>query len=230
MADLIVKKLLGGLGNGLDAPTDWEGPWVWTDRETGDTSTYTTRVFFHNSDRFTIWVDKGVPEGVFREILFWHREMYRGDLVDAQKSLLHESMTAAQNYTNVIMVVGYAALFTFWTQFRSEFAAGTSFAIVIFLALSTLSFVGWELFGMITRSRINIQIAKAVDEPDQYERHLRTYHDFRATLMRKFQKLWVATMAAAMGFAILAFGIMMCAMLHGAWIEFLRASVDRLNL
>lgn len=67
-------------------------------------------------DRFNVWVAVDIPEPDFQAIMQWHRETYRGDLVSAQKSLLHESISAATNYSNVIMVVGYAGMFTLWTQ------------------------------------------------------------------------------------------------------------------
>ncbi len=220
--DHTLSKLMGGIANGKDVPGDWESISEWVEPGTGAKSVYEKRHFYQGSDRFNVWVAAGVLESDFLAIMHWHREMYRGDLVNAQKDLLRESMAAAASYTNVIMVVGYAALFALWAQMSGngsgKFTHLTSFASAIFLALSVSAFVGWEVFGMIFRSKINISLARAVNNPSEFESHMRDHKEKMASLMRYLQPAWAVVICLAAGTALIAFGIMLSALLHGAWL------------
>jgi hypothetical protein len=155
--------------------------------------------------------------------------MYRGSVIDAQKDMLHEAMSAAQNYTNVIMVVGYAALFTMWSQTKGTFTAGTTLATGVFLALSVFAFVGWEVFGMIVRSKTNIAIARAVADPTQFERRMKSYRDDQQVFMRRFAPIWTAVMSFAVLTGVIAFVILLSGLLHGAWLSFLADSISRVT-
>ena len=216
-----LSKLMGGVANGKDVPSDWDGISEWVEPGTGAKSIYEKRHFYYGGDRFDVWVAADVPEPDFLAIMWWHREMYRGDLVAAQKSLLHESISAATNYSNVILVVGYAGLFALLAQFSGtgsgKFTPATSFFAAIFLALSAMLFVGWEIFGMTLRSYANIKIAQSLNQPSQFEARIKAYRERMETFARRFVPYWVAVLAGAVIFAVISFGIMLSAMLHGAW-------------
>lgn len=217
-----LARLLGGVANGKDVPGDWELISEWEEPGTELKSVYEKRHFYDGGDRFDVWVAVDVPEPDFQAVMRWHREMYRGDLVTAQKDMLKESMASAMSYTNIIMVAGYAALFALWTQMSGigfgKFTPLTSLAAAIFLCLSVLAFIGWELFGMIVRSSVNLAIAKAVNDPSQFQARIAAHQETMAAFARKFQPIWVVVMFVAVGFALLAFITMLSALLHGAWL------------
>lgn len=219
--DYTLTRLLGGIANGKDVPGDWELISEWDEPGTERKSIYEKRHFYHGGDRFTVWVAVEVPEPDFQAIMQWHREMYRGDLVAAQKDMLQESMSAATSYTNVIMVAGYAALFALWAQMSGhevgKFTPLTSLAAAVCMSLSVLAFIGWEIFGMTLRSTVNISIAKAVNDPPRFEEHMRGYRERMQGIARKFHSAWIIVVSIAAGFALLAFGIMLSGLLHGAW-------------
>jgi hypothetical protein len=220
--DYTLSKLMGGIANGMDVPGDWEFISEWEEPGTGRKSIYEKRHFYYGGDRFDVWVAVEVPEPDFQAIMQWHREMYRGDLVAAQKDVLHESMAAATNYTNVIMVAGYAALFTLWVQMSGDgpgkFTRLTSFAAALSLSISVLAFVGWEIAGMVIRSKVNIALARAVNNPAEFESRVREHREKMSALMRHFQPIWAVVISVAAGGALIAFGIMLSALLHGAWL------------
>lgn len=220
--DYTLSRLLGGVANGKDVPADWELISEWVEPGTEATSIYGKRHFYDGGDRFNVWVAVDVPEPDFQAIMRWHREMYRGDLVAAQKDVLHESMAAATNYTNVIMVAGYAALFALWVQMSGtgsgKFTPLTSFAAAICMSVSVLAFIGWEIFGMTVRSTVNNRIAQALNDAPRFEEHMRSYRERMATLARRFQHAWIVVVSVAAGFALLAFSIMLSGLLHGAWL------------
>jgi len=219
--DYTVSKLLGGIANGMDVPGDWELISEWEEPGTGAKSIYDKRHFYDGGDRYTVWVAVDVPDPDFRAIMRWHRELYRGDLVGAQKSLLQESIAAATNYSNVIMVVGYASLFTLLVQMSGsevgKFTPLTSLAAAICLSVSVLAFLGWELFGMVIRSYVNIRLAQAVNDPGQFEARIQNHREQMETLTRRFLPAWIVVIAVAVAFAIAAFVIMLSGMLHAAW-------------
>jgi hypothetical protein len=220
--DYTLSRLMGGIANGKDVPGDWELISEWVEPGTDAKSVYEKRHFYQGGDRFDVWVAVDVPEPDFLAIMRWHREMYRGDLVAAQKDVLRESMAAATSYTNVIMVAGYAALFALWVQMAGDepgkFTRLTSFAAAIFLSLSVLAFVGWEIFGMLVRSKVNIALARAVNNPPEFESNMRDHREKMASLMRYLHPAWVVVISLAAGGALIAFGIMLSALLHGAWL------------
>lgn len=217
--DYTINKLLGGVANGKDVPVDWQSIAEWEEVGTGRKSIYEVRHFYHGDDRFDVWVAADVPEQDFQAVLWWHREMYRGDLVGAQKELLHESIQAAASYTNVIMVAGYAALFTLWVQMSGDgagkFTPATSFFAAISLFISVLAFVAWEVFSMFLRSYINLEIAKAVNDPQNFEAHIINHREKMADLGRKLQPVWLVVLAVSVLFGLASFGVMMSALFHG---------------
>lgn len=218
-----VGKLLGGIANGKDVPVDWSSIAEWEESGTGAKGIYEVRHFYHGADRFDVWVAVGIPEPDFQAIMWWHREMYRGDLVAAQKELLHESVQAASSYTNVIMVAGFAALFTLWVQMTGpetgKFAPLTSYVAGILLFVSVLSFIGWEVFGMIVRSMVNFELAKAVNDAPRFEAHIRRHREKMATLSRRLLPAWIVVLAIALLFGLASFRVMMSALIHGAWVN-----------
>lgn len=231
MAEIYVPKLLDGVGNGLSVPSRWvDGEQDYQLAGTEHKSTYTLRSYFERDDVYYVWAEKGLGQQAFFTAMFWHRELYRGSLVDAQKDLLHEAMAAAQSYTNVIMVVGYAALFTLWAQTKGNFTMATTLVAGIFLALSVLCFVGWEIFGMIVRSKANIAIGRAVNNPPEFEARMNNFKADQQVFMRRFYPIWIAVIGSAVGTALMGFVIMLCALMHGAWLAFLADSIRRVTV
>jgi hypothetical protein len=94
----------------------------------------------------------------------------------------------------------------------------TSFAAALSLSISVLAFVGWEIAGMIIRSKVNIALARAVNSPTEFEWRVREHREKMASLMRYFQPTWAVVISVAAGGALIAFGIMVSALLHGAWV------------
>lgn len=217
-----LKTLLGGIANGLDAPKEWNSLSEWCEPGTENTSMYELRSFFLGDDKFSVWTEVSIPERAFQSIMRWHREVYRGDLVDAQKDLLHESFKAAANYTNVMLVAGYAALFAFWVQMRGsdvgQFTPLTSLAAAIFMALSLAAFLSNEVFGMFMRMRSMLSIAQIVDDPSNFFERVRTFQESTATIARRFGTFWTCVVSFAIANALIAAVIMISALLHGAWL------------
>lgn len=215
--DYTLTKLLGGIANGNDVPGDWDLISEWIEPGTGRKSIYDKRHFFQGSDRYTVWVAADVPETDFQAVMYWHREMYRGDIVAVQKDILKESISGAMNYTNLIMVVGYAALAALLSNGKGLFTPVTFFSATIFLAFSAFAFIAWEIYGMVVRSKSGIALASAVNDSETFEAKAKAHQDHMAATMRRLLPLWVTNIALAAGCGLVSFAIMISAYIHAAW-------------
>lgn len=219
MAEYTLFKLLGGIGNGENVPSDWNGSDIaeYIRPGTDTKSVYERRAYYDAPDTYYVWTDAVLNEEPFNAIMHWHRATFRVVELQAQKDLIREANQSAERYTSVIMVVGYAGLFTIWAQQKTEFTPATSFAAGILLSLSLLAFIAWEIYGMVIRSRSGFAMAKAVEDPELFHQRMREHREKTAEGMNGSQKLWVWNVGIAAGFALASFGVMFSAMLHGAW-------------
>lgn len=75
---------------------------------------------------------------------------------DRVKAVLLEMQTAAfghaRTYTTVVIFGGYAGLFAIWNFVRDDISARTSHLVGLLIGISLLTFVSFEIFGMIIRS------------------------------------------------------------------------------
>ncbi|QDS15163.1 hypothetical protein [Xanthomonas arboricola] len=220
MAEYTAKKLLGGIANGHDLPVEWQGREIWKSPGHDIFSTYEPRSFWHGTDKITVWVEVNLPQAAFNDILWWHREMYRGDLLDSQRSLLRESMAAAASYTNIIMVVGYAALIAFWTQGKDWFTKPTLLASGIAIALSIFLFVVWEVFSMLYRSLINYSIAQAVNSPGLFEERIAKHRERVEKFVDGSRNGWFIVAGLALLSAFSGFSIIFSGFVHGLFLRF----------
>jgi hypothetical protein len=227
MQEIVYLKLMGGIGHTHDVPKTWESGNEYDYSLPGDPaySTYTRRRFYRGDDVYYVWVNYDLEHEAFVAMMHWHTEMMLGGQIEAQKQILDTAMKAASNYTNVIMVVGYAAIFTLWSQSKDELTAATSFWVAIFLCLSVMAFIAWEVLGMVMRSMSLIKIARAVSDVNLYAERMRESTALQQEFTRRMFKPWVVVVTVAAGCGLLAFVIMLLAMMHGAWVEFLRASI-----
>lgn len=217
--DIEVPKLLGGVANGQDVPPDWEMISEWIVPGTELKSIYERRAYIQGENRYIVWTDVTVNQQVFETILFWHRETHRSEQIASQRSFLQENMEAAKRYNEVVTAIGFAGLFTLWTQLKGTFAPFTSLSAVLLLCVAIALFVGWELFGMHTRASSNLGVAKALSASEiSVMQALAQFRESQSAFIRKYEKVWkwlfptVVVSASASGL------IMLCAIVHGAWL------------
>jgi len=225
MGDFFYKKMLGGVANSGNAPTHWDVDKI-SEVAVGDGTVhkYTNRPFSIDGNTYHVWVYSQIPDEQYWNIMQWHRSAFKDDLLVRNKEVLRESMTAAKEYTNVIMLAGYAALFALLTQV-SELTPATKLSAAFFLTISVGIFVALEVLGIAMRQRAVFAMAKAIGDPDSLELQLMTFSERTGELARKivpvqFVAMWGAVLSGLAAFAILISGLM-----HGLWIQFLSYSL-----
>lgn len=72
---------------------------------------------------------------------------------------------------------------------------------------------------MIARSKSNISLAQAVNDPETFEQRISRHQEEIAGTMRRLQPLWTLTVAVATGFGIASFTIIVFAYIHAAWMS-----------
>lgn len=70
---------------------------------------------------------------------------------------------------------------------------------------------------MIVRSKSNIALAQAVNDPETFETRMSRHQEEMAGTMRRLQPLWVLNVGVAAGCGIVSFAIMVFAYIHAAW-------------
>lgn len=218
MAHFQVERLLGGPGNGALVPSEWRGRHeVWT--ELGEAvAVYESREHEVGGHTVAIWVNEVVPSGDSAAIARWFVGTTNDRMVSVQREFLKEAIGLASQYTTVIMVAGYAALFAFWSQSKGTFTTNTYLSVAVLLAISVIAFVGWELYGMFLRSTSMLGIAAAVGDREEFVDRLLKHNEKQALRSEKTMLPWALTsgLSAATGAAALI--VMVCAFLHGLYL------------
>lgn len=68
--------------------------------------------------------------------------------IDAMIQLNEKLMSNSSNYTNLIMVAGYAGFFAFWSTLTGKIPAMLFSACGLLITLSLTLFIGWEIIKM----------------------------------------------------------------------------------
>ena len=215
---LEIKIILGGPGHGQEVPSDWSensGLWLLADAEP---VLYERKKYVSGSHEVILWKFRGIRDELAMELLTWHIPTYDQRVLDAQLALLKESMGGAQQYTNMIMAVGYAALLALWNGMREHMTSGTLVASTLLLFSSVLIFVGWEIWGMYMRSKIVMDLASVTNKPKAWVARLLMLQEKGARLAAKMAPLWHLVVILSTLLAFSALVVMAMAVVHGHWI------------
>jgi hypothetical protein len=74
----------------------------------------------------------------------------RAKVMDDYKAAIRDSYAIAQNYTNLVMLGGYAAFFALWTLFKTELPPTIHAWSGVVIGLSVTMFMAWEIFKMVS--------------------------------------------------------------------------------
>ncbi|MBO9903380.1 hypothetical protein J7435_15850 [Xanthomonas phaseoli pv. dieffenbachiae] len=172
MAYLDINRLLGGAGHAEKVPGDWEDGFETWQKNGVDATRYARREYNVRGHEVTVWVDEALKAEDARAIIEWWTVCFDERAFAAQKELLKEGMSTAGQYTNVIMLAGYAALFAIWSQMKDRFTDNTMLAAAILMIVSLSFFVGWELYGMTIRLRNLLGMAKSVADLKSFPKRM----------------------------------------------------------
>jgi len=69
-------------------------------------------------------------------------------------------------HTNIVMIAGYAGLFTLWSQTSEYHSVKTSIIVGLLTLISLIVFIGWEVFKIIFHGVQLAKIARVIQAQD----------------------------------------------------------------
>ena len=146
--------------------------------------------------------------------------MINKEVISAQKELVVHTFNQAQAYTTVVIAGGYAGFFAIWAFTKDFLTKVTAFSAAALISVSLVSFVIWEVYCMIHRSRSIFGIVKALEKPSDFSSLIIEHQKSEIERSLVFKRAWIVCLVFSVSTALSAFAILFSAFLHGLWIEF----------
>lgn len=141
--------------------------------------------------------------------------MINQELLAAQKELICSAYSQEMAYTNLIIGAGYAGFFATWAFTRKLLPDQLVLWSALFISISLISFVGFEVYKTFYMSRDNLELGEAVSHPDQFERLIREYQQKHQARIIKFGKIWTRTFGISVATGFSAGGLLMASFIIG---------------
>lgn len=112
------------------------------------------------------------------------------DFIEKQKQFIISSYEQAKNYTNIIMMGGYAGLFAIWSFTKADLEKWQSLTVGLLALLSILSFVIFEIYGIWLRSTQTISLLKKLNDAKALDRFPDDYGKAEMKRTETASKVW----------------------------------------
>jgi hypothetical protein len=130
------------------------------------------------------------------------------EFIDKQKEVIITTYEQAKNYTNIIIMGGYAGLFAVWSFTKNDLAQWQSIAVGLLAILSVLSFVLFEIYGIWLRSTQTINLLKQLQEAEKLNKFSSEYGKQEQKRVERLMKVWPFSFYVTLGSGILAGGLL----------------------
>lgn len=137
-------------------------------------------------------------------------EDQKKQLIDALATIYKGMYDSAANYTNIIMLAGYAGGFALWSLVGDVLSKEQRSWAGLWLLISLAVFVLWEVTKMILLGVIAIRFQKlSAVAPMQIQTHMQTYGDSEHRMMMRVHWAWaVFVLPTAIGSALAGIGVL----------------------
>lgn len=137
------------------------------------------------------------------------------EFIQDQKSMVSGTYEHAKQYANIIILGGYAGLFTIWNFSRDELIGWQVLLVGLFSLISLLAFISFEIFASWVRaSQVNNQFAE-LEEAERLHEFPRNHGKDELERAQRFMKVWPYFFFTAVGFALVAVAILVYAFVSG---------------
>lgn len=137
------------------------------------------------------------------------------ELLKIQKELLSSSFNHATAYTNTIILGGYVSFFAIWNFTKPQLSNEQILWSAFLMSISLISFIAFEIYGMILRSRSILELHKAVNNPNQFITLLQTHKEKEQSRAINNTRIWVASLFICVTSGFTAAGILIWAFISG---------------
>lgn len=139
------------------------------------------------------------------------------ELHKAQLELITAAYSQAKAYFNMVIVGGYAAFFALWAFVKDELSSGQTLWSALFISVSLVAFVSWEVLQMIASSNSLLGISRAVNDPQNFIRLIQEYQENEQKSAIRFRIAWIVQLCITVSTALIAAGILMYGFVIGLW-------------
>lgn len=137
------------------------------------------------------------------------------EFIQEQKSVVSGTYEHAKQYANIIILGGYAGLFTIWNFSRDELIGWQVMLVGLFSLISLLAFISFEIFASWVRaSQVNNQFAE-LEEAERLHEFPKNYGKDELQRTKRFMKVWPYFFFTAVGFALGAVAILVYSFVSG---------------
>jgi hypothetical protein len=130
------------------------------------------------------------------------------EFVEKQKEVIANSYEHAKQYSNIIILGGYAGLFAIWNFTREDLQKWQVLSVGLCTLLSLFIYIVFELYGAWLRStQVNNQV-KELMEAEQLNRFPEEYGKSELARTQKYMAIWPYFFFCAIAFALIAAAIL----------------------
>jgi hypothetical protein len=130
------------------------------------------------------------------------------DIIQKQKELIASSYEQAKNYSNIIMMGGYAGLFTIWNFTKSDLEKWQNITVGLLALISVFLFVLFELYGLWLRSTQTFNLISQLKIAEKLGSFPSSYGKQEIERTETLSKVWPYFFFSALGAALLAAAIL----------------------
>ena len=111
-------------------------------------------------------------------------------------------------YNRMILTLGYGGLITVWITFRDDMSPLFFYSAGLLWMLSLAVFIAFEVWKMITTTRLLVRCQKILKEPPElrgvaYEKEMSAHSEWQVTWWTR--ALWLMVLSAILAFGIVFF-------------------------
>ena len=120
------------------------------------------------------------------------QEKHKREVLEFYTSIIAHSYDKGSNYTNLIIMAGYAVFFTFWSNVKNEVNIIDARISVLYVIISVLFFIIWEIYEMIYSSSFLERLHKFDQVPPaEFKVHMERVKKETEKLKANFARFWI---------------------------------------
>jgi len=126
------------------------------------------------------------------------------EFIQKQKEIVISSYEQAKNYSNIIMMGGYAGLFAIWSFTKSYLLCWQVMTVGLLSLVSVLTFVLFELYGVWLRGTQTTNLINQLQKAEKLASFPADYGKQELERSQTLAKVWPFFFFTALGTALLA--------------------------
>jgi hypothetical protein len=137
------------------------------------------------------------------------------EFIEKQKEVLANSYEHAKQYSNIIILGGYAGLFAIWNFTQDDLAKWQVLSVGLCALLSLFIYIVFELYGAWLRSTQVNNLMKELLEAEQLNKFPEEYGKSKSVRVQKYMAVWPYFFFSAILFALIAAAILVYSFISG---------------